>query len=148
MFGPRDTHFIAQLVKQAANGSITHMVGEGLNVTDFTYVENAVYAFALATEGLQRNSKIGGKCYFITNGRPVFFWTFILRLLDACGCPRPTKKMSWSVAWFLACLMEFFALGLWLDLELVSTRDPLHGGYNEPTCMVQSRESFPGPSLP
>jgi len=107
MFGPRDTHFIAQMVTQAAQGSITHMVGEGLNVTDFTYVENVVHAHILATEGLSLNEKLGGKVYFITNGRPVFFWTFLYELLDEVGCPRPSKKMSWTVAWILAILMEF-----------------------------------------
>jgi len=107
MFGPRDTHFIAQMVKQASQGSITHMVGEGLNVTDFTYVENVVHAHILATEGLSLNEKLGGKAYFITNGRPVFFWTFLYELLDEVGCPRPSKKMSWTVAWILAVLMEF-----------------------------------------
>jgi len=107
MFGPRDTHFIAQMVTQAAQGSITHMVGEGLNVTDFTYVENVVHAHILATEGLSLNEKLGGKVYFITNGRPVFFWTFLYELLDEIGCPRPSKKMSWTVAWILAILMEF-----------------------------------------
>eukprot|EP00494_Astrolonche_serrata_P032187 UN32456 len=31
VFGPRDTHFISQLIHRAKKGDITHMIGEGHN---------------------------------------------------------------------------------------------------------------------
>ena len=40
IFGPRDTHFISQIINKARAGKITHMIGEGHNITDFTYIDN------------------------------------------------------------------------------------------------------------
>lgn len=107
MFGPGDTHFVAQLIGQASKGEITHMIGEGNNVTDFTYVDNVVYAHSLVTEKLSKNdSKIGGQAYFITNGEPCLFWDFVGKILHEVGCPKPTKYCPWMIAYIFACLME------------------------------------------
>lgn len=108
MFGPRDTHFIAQLVAKARSGDITHMIGEGQNVVDFTFVENAVYAHILAAEKLVPGAKCAGKAYFITNGEPRLFWEFVTQILRQVGCVGPTKYISYNVAYAFAFLMESF----------------------------------------
>jgi nucleoside-diphosphate-sugar epimerase len=38
VFGPRDTHFVPRLIMRARAGLITHLVGNGRNTADFTYV--------------------------------------------------------------------------------------------------------------
>jgi len=106
VFGPRDTHFVAQMIQRAKNGDITHMIGEGHNVCDFTYVDNVVYAHVLAASALKPRSPVGGQAYFVTNGEPTLFWDFIGRILEASGCARPTKAVSFTVAYLLAWLME------------------------------------------
>ncbi len=107
MFGPRDTHFVAQLVAKAREGDITHLIGDGRNVVDFTYVENAVYAHLLAAARLgQRGFHHDGRCYFITNGEPRPFWSFIKTVLSETGCVGPTKSISFRVAYTFAWVME------------------------------------------
>jgi len=118
VFGPRDTHFIAQMVQRARTGDITHMIGEGHNVTDFTYVDNVVYAHVLAASALKPRSPVPGQVYFITNGEPTLFWDFVGRVLESTGCARPTKAVSFTVAYLLAWLMEMIYAfigwsGLW-----------------------------------
>jgi len=56
LFGPRDPHFIARLVERARRGDLTHMIGDGSNVSDFTFVDNAVHAHLLAALALQREA--------------------------------------------------------------------------------------------
>jgi sterol-4alpha-carboxylate 3-dehydrogenase (decarboxylating) len=112
MFGPRDHHFIAQLIAKARNGEITHVIGDGLNVCDFTYVENAVHAHLLAADKLGRDSPVSGRCYFITNGEPRRFWDFIGRVLEDTGCPGPTKRISFRVAYSFAVAIEWLQWGL------------------------------------
>ena len=52
IFGPRDTHFISKLIERARVGQITHRIGDGLNLADFTYIDNVVHAHILAMEKL------------------------------------------------------------------------------------------------
>jgi nucleoside-diphosphate-sugar epimerase len=83
------------------------MVGDGQNVTDFTYVENVVYAHILARRRLTPGSVCAGRAYFITNGEPKPFWEFINSILSELGCVGPTKTISFSVAYSLAALMVY-----------------------------------------
>jgi sterol-4alpha-carboxylate 3-dehydrogenase (decarboxylating) len=47
VFGPYDAHFIPKLIQQAKAGGVTHMIGDGGNVCDFTYVGTYYTIFAL-----------------------------------------------------------------------------------------------------
>ena len=108
IFGPRDTHFISQIINKARAGKITHMIGEGHNITDFTYIDNVVHAHILASKHLkQSNATAAGQVYFITNGEPTLFWSFLGQILQQLGCPRPTKFISYNVAYAIALIMEF-----------------------------------------
>lgn len=108
IFGPRDTHFISQIIHKARAGKITHMIGEGHNITDFTYIDNVVHAHMLAAKGLKSSNAVAaGQVYFITNGEPTLFWSFLGAILQQLGCPRPTKYISYNVAYAIALIMEF-----------------------------------------
>eukprot|EP01083_Nonionella_stella_P085915 238374_1 len=109
IFGPRDTHFISQIIDKARAGKISHMIGEGHNITDFTYIDNVVHAHMLAAKSLKTcsNQKAAGQVYFITNGEPTLFWSFLGAILQQLGCPRPTKYISYNVAYAIALIMEF-----------------------------------------
>jgi len=108
IFGPRDTHFISRMVDKGREGKITHMIGEGHNITDFTFIDNVVHAHMLAAKGLKANHAVAaGQVYFITNGEPTLFWSFLGAILQQLGCPRPTKYISYNVAYAIALIMEF-----------------------------------------
>jgi sterol-4alpha-carboxylate 3-dehydrogenase (decarboxylating) len=123
IFGPRDTHFISKLISRARNGDITHMIGSGDNKVDFTYIGNVVHALIITMHQLSdpdvpleddlpspflaARSRIGGQAYFITNGEPRPFWSFVNTILSETGCVGPTKKISFSIAYFIATVMEW-----------------------------------------
>jgi sterol-4alpha-carboxylate 3-dehydrogenase (decarboxylating) len=117
IFGPRDTHFIAQLITKVKKGVLTHMIGDGKNLADFTFIDNVVYAHYLATLKLAPNSKVSGQAYFITNNEPTPFWNFIGKLLNEFGSPKPERSISFVFAYILAWFMEYLSWILsWLPL--------------------------------
>merc|ERR1711920_1153434 len=98
----------SQIIQKARHGKITHMIGEGHNITDFTYIDNAVYAHLLAAKSLATtNPTAAGQVYFITNGEPTLFWSFLGAILKQLGCPAPSKYVSYNVAYAIALIMEF-----------------------------------------
>eukprot|EP01083_Nonionella_stella_P199676 732015_1 len=56
--GPRDTHYISQIIHKARAGKISHMIGEGNNITDFTYIDNVVHAHVLASNCLNKSTPL------------------------------------------------------------------------------------------
>lgn len=117
IFGPRDTHFVSQLIAKVQGGVLTHIIGDGRNLADFTFIDNVVYAHYLAALNLNPSSACAGQAYFITNNEPTPFWTFIGRLLTEFGSPQPEKRISFLFAYILAWFMEYLRFLLsWLPL--------------------------------
>ncbi|ETO14114.1 3beta-hydroxysteroid-dehydrogenase/decarboxylase isoform 2 [Reticulomyxa filosa] len=75
VFGPGDTHFMSQIINRAKRGELTHMIGEGHNVTDFTYIDNVVHAHILASSKLSSSTAVQGQVLF-------FFFPFLFRLFQ------------------------------------------------------------------
>ncbi len=100
IFGPRDSHFLPKLVSRAREGEITHTVGDGKNIVDFTYVQNVVHAHVLAAEKLGEGSAVNGQCFFITNGQPRQFWDVISVLLRQTGSIGPKGSISYKYVLF------------------------------------------------
>lgn len=123
MFGPRDNHFFPQLFEKAKKGQVKYMVGANKNLVDFTYVGNVVQAHILAMEKLVEGSPVCGQAYFITNDEPVKFWDFINKVLAKMGFTPPTKNVPYSVAYAMACTMEWTH---WFIGKVWNFRPPLN----------------------
>lgn len=106
VFGPGDTHLIPKLVDRARQGKLTHMIGDGRNVVDFTYVANVAHAAVMAASRLHPQAPAAGQAYFITNGEPRPFWSFVSHVLTEVGCIAPSKRISFQMAYLLTWLME------------------------------------------
>jgi sterol-4alpha-carboxylate 3-dehydrogenase (decarboxylating) len=106
MFGPRDAHFIAKLIAQARDGALTHLIGDGENMVDFTYVDNVAHAHILAAQALRPGARICGQAYFITNGEPRQLGNFLKTVLNGVGCLAPKSSMSFRLAYAIAYASE------------------------------------------
>jgi len=106
VFGPGDNHFVPQILDKAREGEMTHMIGDGANVVDFTYIDNAILAHLLAAEHLFEDSPVCGSAYFITNGEVMPFWEFLRCILDGMGFPVPTKAIGTTLAYGTAFALE------------------------------------------
>jgi nucleoside-diphosphate-sugar epimerase len=111
IWGPRDQHLIPRLLKRAARGQL-RQVGDGRNLVDAVFVENAAAAHLLAADALIPGSPVCGRAYFVTNGEPVNCWEWINEILAAAGLPRVTRRVPLAAAYAAGALLE----GVWTVL--------------------------------
>ncbi|MFN8532098.1 MAG: NAD-dependent epimerase/dehydratase family protein [Dehalococcoidia bacterium] len=101
LFGPGDRTLVPRLTEAARRGRLPQ-VGDGKNLVDLTYVDNAALAVVAA---LHRDQPVG-RTYTITNDEPASIWDLIRRVLDRLGLPEPRPRLPLAVAVGLAGLLE------------------------------------------
>jgi nucleoside-diphosphate-sugar epimerase len=99
VWGPRDAHLIPRLIDRARRGRLRR-VGDGTNLVDICYVENAAAAHLAAADALaDPDSPVVGRAYYISQGEPVNCWQWIDEILALAGLPPVRKSMSFNTAW-------------------------------------------------
>lgn len=115
IWGPGDRHLIPRLIHRARSGRL-RQVGEGKNLIDTVYVENAARAHVQAGDALEPNSRVAGQAYFITQGEPVSCWAWINQVLELVDLPPIQKRISLKRACQLGQLLE--SVYRWLPAQL------------------------------
>jgi nucleoside-diphosphate-sugar epimerase len=106
IWGPGDNHLIPRFLQRARSNAL-RIVGDGKNLVDTVYVDNAAQAHLLAAERLVEGSAVCGSAYFISNGEPIPLFEWINRFVSASGQRAVTKKIPASVAYFAGACFEF-----------------------------------------
>lgn len=106
IWGPRDNHLIPRLLDRARRGRLRR-VGDGGNVVDVTYVENAARAHVLAADALEGAAPARGKPYFISQGEPVNCWEWINAVLGLAGLQAVRRSISYTAARRLGAVCEW-----------------------------------------
>jgi nucleoside-diphosphate-sugar epimerase len=107
IWGPRDPHLVPTLVERARTGRLRR-VGDGKNLIDHTYVENAAWAHLQAAERLQPSSRVCGNAYFLSQDDPVNCWQWINELLNLAGIASVRRSISYPAAKRLGWLLELY----------------------------------------
>ena len=107
IWGPRDRHLIPRLLERARAGQLRR-VGDGRNLIDMTYVENAAAAHLQAADSLRPGSPVGGRAYFVSQGEPVNCWDWIGEILAHAGLPPVKGSISTQLAWSAGAVLEVF----------------------------------------
>ena len=105
IFGENDPNLIPRLVKAAKKGKLKQ-IGNGRNLVDVIYVENAAHAHIIALEKLKEGSPICGKAYFLGQESPVNLWSFIGKILNIHGLAPLKKSISFKRAFFIGAMIE------------------------------------------
>ena len=105
IWGPRDQHLIPRLIERA-RGRKLRIVGDGKNLVDMVYVENAATAHLQAAAALKINPQTPGRAYFITQGAPVRLWDWINEILALEGLPPVRKRVSANAAYAAGAVLE------------------------------------------
>lgn len=129
IWGPRDTHLIPRLLARGRSGRLRR-VGDGANLVDITYVENAATAHLQAADALAAMSEQpaassptpAGKAYFLSQGQPVNCWEWIDEILTLANLPRINKSISSSTARRIGRAFEMLYGTLGLRTEPPMTR--------------------------
>jgi nucleoside-diphosphate-sugar epimerase len=142
IWGPRDTHLVPRLLARARAGRL-RQVGDGTNLVDVTYVENAAAAHLQAADALAGDAAVlgrpavaqsagsgdprttpaaAGKAYFISQGEPVNCWQWIDEILHLVNLPPVRKSVSLAAAHRVGAACEHVYRLLGLSSEPPMTR--------------------------
>jgi nucleoside-diphosphate-sugar epimerase len=106
IWGPRDGHLVPRLIERARSGKLRR-VGDGTNLVDMIYVENAAEAHLQAADALAAQPEVvGGRAYFLSQDEPVNCWDWIDELLALAKLPPLKKSISYKAAWRVGAAME------------------------------------------
>jgi len=113
IWGPGDPHILPRLKEKARLGKLKR-VGDGENLVDIIYVENAAIAHVDALKALVDNPSLSGNPYFIGQENPVNLWEFINTLLVKSKLEPVEDSVSFSLAYKVGYLLEkaFSLLGI------------------------------------
>jgi nucleoside-diphosphate-sugar epimerase len=111
IWGRGDTSVLPKLVA-AVRARRFRWIDHGRYLTSATHVANAVEGLLLAAERGQP-----GTIYFVTDGPPVEFRTFILRMLETQDVRPGNRSLPRGLAWRLAGVLE----AVWRGLRIRAT---------------------------
>jgi nucleoside-diphosphate-sugar epimerase len=107
IFGPKDKNLIPQILISHRKKRLK-IIGDGNNLVDVIFVDNAAKAHLNAVDILFSNpQKISGKAYFIGQG-PIKLWDFINQVLIHFNERPVDKKININIAYFIGYLFELF----------------------------------------
>ncbi len=119
IWGPGDNHLVPRIIKRAKR---LIRVGNGKNLVDTIYIDNAAYAHILAADSLTKNPQLSGKVYFISQDDPVLLWEMINAILKAAGFEPVKKSMPAKAAWLIGFFLELIYKSLNKKKEPPMTR--------------------------
>lgn len=105
IWGPGDPHFVPRLLARAKK---LKQIGDGKNLIDTIYIDNAVDAHILVADKLKDNPQLSGRIYFISQDEPIPAWDMINAILKSAGYEPVRGKVPFRVAWTIGAVLEFF----------------------------------------
>ncbi len=105
IWGPRDANFVPRIISRA-NRLVR--IGNGKNLIDTVYIDNAADAHILAADKLLENPKLSGNIYFISQDDPIYLWDMINAILKAAGLNPVHRSIPYGLAWFTGAVFEIF----------------------------------------
>ncbi|KAK5134284.1 hypothetical protein LTR08_006713 [Meristemomyces frigidus] len=133
IFGPGDTAVIAVMHDLIAKGETSFIVGDGDNLYDFLYIDNAVEAHVLAVENLLSSRTAAGQAFFISNQEPVYFWDFLAFVWVQFGhSPGRKIHIPTGVALGFGTLLEWYSwlTGAVATMDTGSVKDGIKTAYS------------------
>jgi nucleoside-diphosphate-sugar epimerase len=121
IWGPGDPHLIPRLIARRRSGRLRR-VGDGNNLVDMVYVDNAAAAHLKAAEALGPGGAASGKAYFLSQGEPVNCWQWIDQLLALAGLEPVRGSISVAAARRIGAACEAVYRTLRIQSEPPMTR--------------------------
>ena len=104
LIGAGDPSILPRLVRALEKGRLP-IIGDGLNLTDLTCVENVAQAMWLAA--VKPAATVAGQIYNISNGEPGLLWPLLAGIAQELGLAVPTRRISQQWAMRMAGALEF-----------------------------------------
>jgi len=105
IWGPGDTNLVPGIVDRARAGRL-RLVGDGSNLVDTVYIDNAVDAHLAAADRLSPGADCAGRAYFVTNDDPRPVKEIINGFVSAAGLEPVDAGIPVGVAVAVGHLLE------------------------------------------
>ena len=105
IWGPQDNHLVPRIIERA-NRLVK--VGDGRNLVDTIYIDNAADAHVQAADRLEQYHHLSGRVYFISQDDPVLLWEMVDNILKAAGLSPVQRSISRNTAWMIGAVLEIF----------------------------------------
>lgn len=134
IIGPNDTQVISLIHDLIAKRETSFVIGDGNNLYDWMYIDNAVHAHILAVENLLPTGPqtAAGHAFFVTNQEPAYFWDFLAFVWAQFGhVPRYRIYIPTALAVVIAAVLEFvtWLTGMPATLHRGSVKDAVRVHY-------------------
>lgn len=116
VWGPGDQQLVPQIIERARAGR-ARLIGDGSNLVDSTFIDNAAHAHLLAYDRLEQGSPVAGSSYFIAQGEPRPMSELLAAMLATAGLPPITKSIPVGVAVTVGRIFDLVYGGLRLRAE-------------------------------
>jgi nucleoside-diphosphate-sugar epimerase len=105
IWGPQDNHLVPRIIERA-NRLVR--VGDGKNLVDTIYIDNAADAHIQAADRLEQDYHLSGRIYFISQDDPVPLWEMVNNILKRAGLAPVQRSISRNAAWMIGAVLEIF----------------------------------------
>jgi nucleoside-diphosphate-sugar epimerase len=105
IWGPLDNHLVPRIIERASR---LVMVGDGKNLVDTIYIDNAADVHIQAADRLEQNHHLSGRVYFISQDDPVPLWEMVNNILKRAGLSPVQRSISRNSAWMIGAVLEIF----------------------------------------
>ena len=120
--GERDNQMIPGSLRVLREGRHRYQIGDNTKFVDFVSATNAANSHVLAVRALLSDPdpaklRVDGEAFYITDGSPIPFWTFQLKIWSAAGVQARPEDAVVLPAWpilSLASTVEWFFWALTL----------------------------------
>ena len=119
IWGPGDNHLVPRIIERAKR---LRRIGDGRNLVDTVYIDNAAEAHILAAKALKSRPELSGRIYFISQGEPIPLWDMVNAILKAGGHAPVRKFVTLRTAKVMGAVLEFVYRVLRLKGEPQMTR--------------------------
>jgi 2-alkyl-3-oxoalkanoate reductase len=119
IWGPGDNHLVPRILARAKR---LRQVGDGQNLVDTIYIDNAAHAHVLAAERLAEKPELSGRVYFISQEGPVKLWDMVNAILAAGAKPPVSGTISANFARRIGAVCEMIYTVFRISAEPPMTR--------------------------
>ena len=119
IWGPNDNHLVPGILKRADR---LRQIGDGTNLVDTIYIDNAASAHLLADLALEARPGLTGNIYFLSQDEPIRLWEMVNRILAAAGKPPVSKSISPAMAFGIGRVCEWIYTLFGLESDPPMTR--------------------------
>lgn len=105
IWGPGDPHLIPRVIERARQGKLMR-IGDGKNLVDIIYIDNAADAHLRAADRLDFGAACAGRAYFLSQGEPVVLWDWLAEILRSIGVPPVKRSVSYPKAYCVGAMLE------------------------------------------